>query len=124
METNEIQLPKELACDFCGKGKSEIKDVKIIILSRPKNTDTQYKRQSKRKKCRAKTAIEPIIGNLKTDFLMRHKYLWKKRFANQAATAWNLKKLMEKLKKTFLQFIFRLFFLENFIFIRYLKNGF
>ena len=31
-----------------------------------------------------------------------------------AATAWNLKKLMEKLKEKFLQFIFQRFFPEKF----------
>jgi IS5 family transposase len=34
--------------------------------------------------------------------------------ALMSATAWNLKKMMEKLKVEFLQLIFRLFFLQNF----------
>ena len=33
MEINKIQLPKEFAYDRDGKGKSEIKGVKIIIPS-------------------------------------------------------------------------------------------
>jgi hypothetical protein len=57
MEDNKIVLPKELAYDRGGKGKSAIKGVKIM-----------------------------------------------------SATAWNLKKMMQKLKAGFLQFIFRLFF--------------
>jgi IS5 family transposase len=34
-----------------------------------------------------------------------------------AATAWNLKKLMEKLKEKFLQLILRLFFPTNFYYL-------
>jgi len=34
--------------------------------------------------------------------------------AFMAATAWNLKKFMEKLKENLLHFIFRLFFPQNF----------
>jgi IS5 family transposase len=34
-----------------------------------------------------------------------------------AATAWNLKKLMEKLKEKFSQFIFRLLFSKNFYYL-------
>ena len=54
MEINKIELPEELVYDRGSKGKSEIKVVKIIIPSSPKNTDTQYERQEKRKKCRAR----------------------------------------------------------------------
>jgi IS5 family transposase len=103
MRGNGIPLPKELAYDRSGKGKSEINGVKIIIPSQPKKTDTQYQKQTKRKKCRARAAIEPIIGHLKTDFRMQQNYLWGEKGvqinAFMAATAWNLKKLMEKLKE-------------------------
>jgi IS5 family transposase len=68
MQANEIKLPKELAYDRGGKGKSQINGVKIIIPSPPKKTDTQYQKQRKRKKCRARAGIEPIIGHLKTDY--------------------------------------------------------
>jgi IS5 family transposase len=118
METNRIQLPKELAYDRGGKGKMEIKGVKIIIPAPPKKTDTPYQKQTKRKKCRARAAIEPIIGHLKTDYRMQQNYLWHEKGvqinALMAATAWNLKKMMEKLKETFLHFIFRSFFPQNF----------
>ena len=74
-ETNEKQLPKEPVYDRGGKEKSEIKGVKIIIPSSPKNIDTQYEREEKRKKCRARTAIEPIIDHLKSDFRIQQNYL-------------------------------------------------
>ena len=114
MKNNKIQLPKALAYDRGGKGKSEINGVKIIIPSPYKKTDTQYQKQSKRKKCRARAAIEPVIGHLKTDFRMQQNYLWGESGvqinAFMAATAWNLKKLMEELKEKFWHFIFQLFF--------------
>jgi IS5 family transposase len=47
MENNKIALPKELAYDRDGKGKSEIKGVKIIIPSPPKKSDTDYRKQKK-----------------------------------------------------------------------------
>ena len=118
MDINEINLPKELAYDRGGKGKSEIKGVKIIIPSPPKKTDTAYQKQTKRKKCRTRAAIEPIIGHLKTDFRMQQNYLGGEKGpqmnALMAATAWNLKKWMEKLKEKLLQVIFRIFFSPDF----------
>jgi IS5 family transposase len=48
MKTNKIPLPKELAYDRGGKGKSEIKGVKILIPSTPKKTDTNYQKRKKR----------------------------------------------------------------------------
>ena len=114
MIINGIRLPKELVYDRAGKGKSEICGVKIIIPSPPKRTDTQYQRQSKRKKCRSRAAIEPIIGHLKSDYRLQQNYLWGEKGlkinAFMAATAWNLKKMMEKLKESFLLFIFQRFF--------------
>jgi len=119
METNKFELPKELVYDRGGKGKSEIKGVKIIIPSPPKKTDTPYQKQTKRKKCRARAAIEPIIGHLKTDFRMQQNYLLGEKGlqinALMAATAWNLKKLMEKLKKKIFQILFRLLSRKIFI---------
>ena len=118
MENNNIRMPKELAYDRGGKGKTEIKGVKIIIPSPPKKRDTEYQKQTKRKKCKARAAIEPIIGHLKTDFRMAQNYLMGETGiqinAFMAATAWNLKKMMEKLKETFSSFIVRFFFPQNF----------
>jgi IS5 family transposase len=117
MESNKIQLPNELVYDRGGRGKSEINGVKVIIPSPPKKTDTPHQKRTKRKKCRSRAAIEPIIGHLKTDFRMQQNYLWGEKGvqinAFMAATAWNLKKLMQTLKENFLQFIFRLFFPKN-----------
>jgi len=118
METNELKLPEELAYDRGGKGKAQIKGVKIIIPCKPKASDTKYQKEKKRKKCKARAAIEPIIGHLKTDFRMGQNYLLGEQGiqinAFMAATAWNLKKMMEKLKLEFLRFVFQLFLKRNF----------
>jgi IS5 family transposase len=114
MKNSNIPLPKELVYDRGGKGKSEISCVKIIIPSPPKKKDSLYRKQTLRKKCRARAAIEPVIGHLKTDFRMQQNYLWGEKGvkinALMAATAWNLKKRMQKLKEFILRFIFQLFF--------------
>lgn len=117
MEDNKLKLPEELAYDRGGKGKSEIKGVKIIIPDKPKAKDTAYQKQQKRKKFRARAGIEPIIGHLKTDFRMLQNYLLGEKGiqinAFMAATAWNLKKMMEKLKKKLLRLIWKILFSQN-----------
>jgi hypothetical protein len=56
--------PRELVYDRGGKGKSEIEGVKILIPSPPKKTNTNYQKQTKRKKHRTRAAIDPIISHL------------------------------------------------------------
>jgi transposase, IS5 family len=102
MENNGQELPKELVYDRGGRGKSEIKGVKISIPSTPRKTDNAYQKQVKRKKFRTRAAIEPIIGHLKTDFRLAQNYFLGESGpqinALLSATAWNLKKMMEILK--------------------------
>jgi IS5 family transposase len=120
MKSNDIPLPVELVYDRGGKGQAEVEGVKIIIPSTPKKRDSAYQKQVKRKKCRRRAAIEPIIGHLKTDFRMAQNYHMGEAGiqinAFMAAVAWNLKKYMEKLKEKFLQFILRRLRLQNFYF--------
>ena len=103
METGGQQLPKELVYDRGGKGKSEIKGVKISIPGVPRKTDTAYQKHTKRKKFRTRAAIEPIIGHLKTDFRLAQNYFLGETGpqinALLSATAWNMKKMMEILKE-------------------------
>ncbi|MDR2684541.1 MAG: hypothetical protein LBB53_04070 [Prevotellaceae bacterium] len=117
MKINNISLPKELVYDRGGKGKTEIMGVKIIIPSKPQKSDTAYQKQTKRKKCRVRAVIEPIQGHTKIDFRMAQNYLWGESGvqinALMSGCAWNLKKMMERLKENIFQFIFRLFFLKN-----------
>lgn len=117
MENIGQKLPKELVYDHGARGKSEIKGVKISIPSTPKKTDTAYQKQTKRKKFRTRAAIEPIIGHLKTDFRMAQNYfhgeVGPQINALLAATAWNLKKMMELLKQ---KIIFHFYQVQIFLF--------
>ena len=123
MEASGQNLPKELVYDRGGKGKTEIKGVKISIPNTPGKTDTAYQKQVKRKKFRTRAAIEPIIGHLKTDFRLAQNYFLGEHGpqinALLSATAWNMKKMMELLKEkiichflTFLNFIFNRSFIR------------
>ena len=111
METNNLKLPEELVYDRGGRGRKQIKGVTIITPDKPKAKDTAYQKRQKRNKCRARAAIEPIFGHLKKDFRVEQNYLWNEKGiqinAYMAATAWNLKKMMERLMENFLYFIFR-----------------
>ena len=97
--------PDELCYDRGGRGPNKIGDTKIIIPSPPKKRDTSYQKQVKRKKCRRRAAIEAVISHLKQDYRMAQNYYHGERSpqinAYLAASAWNLKKLMAKLKKRF-----------------------
>lgn len=77
--------------------------MKISIPSTPRKKDTAYQKQTKRKKFRTRAAIEPIIGHLKTDFRLAKNYFMGETGpqinALLAATAWNMKKMMELLKQ-------------------------
>ena len=106
MENNLEYLPEEVVYDRGGRGKSHIKGVKISTPKPAKKTDTQYQKKKARKKFRRRAAIEPVIGHLKTDFRMAQNYLHGRSSprmnAMLAATGWNLKKMMEKLKQELL----------------------
>jgi len=118
MGENGLKLPKELVYDRGGRGKKEIRGVKIVTPDKAKASDTAYQKHRKRKKFRSRAGIEPIIGHLKKDFRMEQNYLMGEKGiqinALLAASAWNLKKMMEKLKEDFLCFIFRLLLHPNF----------
>jgi len=117
MNNNGQKLPKELVYDRGGRGKAEIKGVKISIPSKPKKTDTAYQKHVKRKKFRTRAAIEPIIGHLTTDFRLVQNYFLGETGpqinALLSATAWNMKKMMEILKE---KIIFQFFKIQLFIF--------
>jgi len=117
MQSNINHSPKELIYDRGGKGQKQIKETKIATPDyKPLKRDTQYQKRSKRKKFR-RAAIEPVIGHLKTDYRMGQNYLWGENSpqinAFLAATGWNLKKMMKKLKQEFEIFILHLFYRTN-----------
>ena len=114
MEASGQKLPDELVYDRGGRGKKEIKGVKISIPATAVKSDTAYQKQVKRKKFRTRAAIEPIIGHLKTDFRLAQNYFWGESGpqinALLAATAWNLKKMMELLKENIIFLFFQIQF--------------
>jgi IS5 family transposase len=114
MERNGQRLPNEIIYDRGGKGKKEIKGVKILIPDTPKKTDTQYMKQEKRKRFRSRAGIEAVIGHLKSDFRMAQNYLHGEAGiqinALMSCTAWNLKKLMAVLSEKAARLFARLFF--------------
>lgn len=123
MQANMNHLPKEVIYDRGGKGQRQIGQTKIATPDyRPLKRDTQYQKRVKRKKFRRRAAIEPVIGHLKTDFRMGQNYLHGTNSpqinAFLAATGWNLKKMMKKLKLEYQKFIARFiftFFMEKHI---------
>jgi len=105
--------PQELVYDRGGRGAKEIKGVKISTPNRPLKRDNDYEKRKKRKKFRRRAAIEPVIGHLKKDHRMEQNYLSGNESsqinAYLSATAWNFKKLMEKLKKELKKIFFSFF---------------
>lgn len=110
MEDNRQALPKRLAYDRGGRGAKAIKGVEILTPGKPNATDSAQDRAKKRYPFRRRAGIEPHFGHLKYDYRMLKNYLYGKASstinAMMAATAWNLKKMMRKLK-SFLDFLCR-----------------
>lgn len=102
MEDNRQPLPNQLAYDRGGRGAKEIKGVEILTPGKPKESDTAYERSKKRYPFRRRAGIEPIFGHLKSDCRMQVNYLYGAASSTMnamwAAAAWNLKKMMRKLK--------------------------
>ena len=103
LQDNELTIPEEVVYDRGGRGKKQIRKTKISTPdNRPLKRDSRYQKCKKRKKFRRRAAIEPVIGHLKSDFRMEQNYLHgpdsPQINAFLAATGWNLKKMMRKLK--------------------------
>ena len=113
MERNGHKLPEEIIYDRGGKGRKEIKGVKILTPEKPKKADTVYMRQQKRKRFRSRAGIEAVIGHLKSDFRMSQNYLHGEAGiqinAFMSCAAWNLKKLMAVLGEKAARLFARLF---------------
>ena len=97
---------KQATCDRGYRGKRYVNDTEIILPKPPLKRDNRYQRDKKRKQCRRRAAIEPIIGHLKSDFRLSRNYL-KGVIGDEinllmAAAAWNLKKWL----RTFFALLF------------------
>jgi IS5 family transposase len=113
MERTGQTLPDEVIYDRGGKGRKEIKGVKILTPDKPKKTDSPYERQKKRKKFRSRAGIEAVIGHLKSEFRMGQNYLHGEAGiqinALMACAAWNLKKMMTMLGERASRFFWHIF---------------
>ncbi len=96
IEVSRGKAAKQAVCDRGYRGKSSVNKTQIILPKKPLKRDTRYQRDKKRKQCRRRAAIEPIIGHLKSDYRLTRNYL-KGAIGDHinllmAACAWNLKK--------------------------------
>lgn len=89
---------EQAVCDRGYRGRKMVGVTNIILPAPPLKRDNRYQRDKKRKRCRRRAAIEPIIGHLKTDFRLSRNFL--KGVTGDiinllmAACAWNLNKWM------------------------------
>ena len=95
VEISRGKAAKQAVCDRGYRGKREVNGTQIVLPGRALKRDTRYQRDKKRKQCRRRAAIEPIISHLKSDYRMARNYL-KGAIGDHinllmAATAWNLK---------------------------------
>ncbi len=97
-KANEVRkVPiQEAVCDRGYRGKKEAVGAKIILPGKGLKKDNRYQRDKKRKKCRRRAAIEPLIGHLKSDFRLSRNLLsgtvGDEINLMMAACAWNLRK--------------------------------
>ncbi|SMM99495.1 Mobile element protein [uncultured Candidatus Thioglobus sp.] len=94
--SNRIKSIKQAVCDRGYVGAKEVLGAKIILPKKALKKDNRYQRDKKRKLCKRRAAIEPIIGHLKSDFRLSRNLL-KGQIGDEinvlmAACAWNLKK--------------------------------
>ncbi len=96
VKTSRGKPVKAAVCDRGYRGQKTVGDTEIILPGTPLKRDTRYQRDKKRKRCRRRAAIEPIIGHLKSDFRLTRNFL-KGAIGDlinvlMAACAWNLNK--------------------------------
>jgi len=85
-------------CDRGYVGKKQFGDTQIILPAKPLKSDNRYQRDKKRKRCRRRAAIEPIIGHMKSDFRLSRNFL-KGTVGDEinllmSAAAWNFRQWM------------------------------
>lgn len=111
-EVRETEI-KEAVCDRGYRGKSSVNETKITLPKGKLKSDNRYQRDKKRKKCRRRAAIEPLIGHLKSDFRLSRNFL-KGQVGDainlmMAACAWNLRKWIILAIERFLFALFKRF---------------
>jgi IS5 family transposase len=92
------------------RGVNRIGDTEIATPGAGKKNLSGYEKRKLRRMFRRRTAIEPLIGHLKTDHRMGRSF-YKGISGDQinvllACSAWNLKKYMKKLREAFSLVVF------------------
>jgi len=112
IESSRGKTVKLAVCDRGYRGKKTFGETHVILPAPPLKKDNRYQRDKKRKRCRRRAAIEPIIGHLKTDFRLTRNFL--KGIAGDsinllmAACAWNMAKWMREAMLLLFALIFSL----------------
>ena len=90
---------KAIKCVVVDRGYRGAKQqvaIDVLLPSSPLKRDNTYQRQKKRRFCRKRAAIEPIIGHLKQDYRLQRNWLKGSQGDAinllMAACAWNLRK--------------------------------
>ena len=100
IEKSRGQAVKQAVCDRGYRGKKTFGETQVILPGAPLKRDNRYQRDKKRKRCRRRAAIEPIIGHLKADYRLTRNFL-KGTVGDSinllmAACAWNMAKWMRE----------------------------
>ena len=97
-ETSQVlkKAPALAICDRGYRGVKQVGETKIVLPGKALKRDSRYEKEKKRKRCRRRAAIEPLIGHLKSDFRLSRNRL-KGSVGDEinllmAACAWNLRK--------------------------------
>ena len=75
IEVSHGKAVKQVVCDRGYRGKQSVNGTAIILPKNLLKRDNRYQHDKKRKQCRRRAAIEPIIGNLKSDYRLSINYL-------------------------------------------------
>ena len=95
------QRPKSCLVDRGYRGRKTVGETKIELPGKAKKTESYYQRKKQRKRFARRSAIEPVIGHLKSDHRMMRNYL-KGSVGDElnvmlAAAAFNMKKWINKI---------------------------
>lgn len=96
---------KSAVCDRGYRGVKEVNGIEIVLPKPPLKRDSRYQKDKKRKRCRQRAAIEPLIGHLKQHYRMSRNFL-KGTVGDEinllmSACAWNLKKWINRVLEHF-----------------------
>jgi len=106
VEISRGKADRQAVSDRSYRDKCEINETQIILPGKALKKNTRYQKDKKRKQCRRRAAIEPIIGHLKSDYRIARNYL-KGAIGDRinllmTAYAWNLKRWLLTISCLFL----------------------